>query len=158
VRDGELVLLAEQDRALWDWPQIESGRAALARAGALRAGGAPGVYALQAAIASLHAAESSDWLRIAALYGELARLTGSPVIELNRAVALAEAESVESGLDAIEGLELDSYPYLHATRADFLRRLGQRRDARVAYERALQLARTDPERRFLQRRLAELEG
>jgi RNA polymerase sigma-70 factor (ECF subfamily) len=79
------------------------------------------------------------------------------VIELNRAVALAEAESVASALDAIEGLELDSYPYLHATRADFLRRLGHREDARLAYERALQLVRTDPERRFLERRLAELE-
>jgi RNA polymerase sigma-70 factor (ECF subfamily) len=157
VRDGELVLLAEQDRALWDWPQMAAGRAALARAIALRGGGAPGVYALQAAIASLHAAESSDWPQIAALYGELARLTGSPVIELNRAVALAEAESVASALDAIEGLELDSYPYLHATRADFLRRLGHREDARLAYERALQLVRTDPERRFLERRLAELE-
>jgi RNA polymerase sigma-70 factor (ECF subfamily) len=157
VRGGELVLLAEQDRALWDWPQIAAGRAALGRAITLRGGGAPGVYALQAEIASLHAAESSDWPQIAALYGELARLTGSPVIELNRAVALAEAESVASALDAIEGLELDSYPYLHATRADFLRRLDHREDARLAYERALQLVRTDPERRFLERRLAELE-
>jgi RNA polymerase sigma-70 factor (ECF subfamily) len=156
LRDGELVLLAEQDRTLWDWPQIEAGRASLERARALRGPGAGGVYALQAAIASLHAAQSSDWPRIAALYGELVELTDSPVVELNRAVALAEADGVESGLAATEGLALDSYPYLHATRADFLRRLGRPAEARVAYGRALELVHSDHERRFLQRRLAEL--
>jgi RNA polymerase sigma-70 factor (ECF subfamily) len=156
LRDGELILLAEQERTLWDWSQIEAGRASLERARALRATGSSGFYELQAAIASLHAAPSSDWPQIAALYGELAALTGSPVIELNRAVALAEAEGVERGLEATEGLELDSYPYLHATRADFLRRLGRRGEAQVAYGRALELVHSDHERRFLQRRLAEL--
>ncbi len=98
LRDGELVLLADQDRALWDGAQIEAGRAALrARAGAARAAGV-GVYALQAAIASLHAEEPRDWPQIAALYGELARLTRSPVVELNRAVALAEARGPRGGL------------------------------------------------------------
>jgi RNA polymerase sigma-70 factor, ECF subfamily len=154
-RDGELVLLAEQDRALWDWPQIEAGRTSLERALALRG---RGPYVLQAAIASLHAAQSSDWPQIAALYGELARLTRSPVIELNRAVAVAEAEGLESALKAIDGLDLDAYHYLHSTRADFLRRLGRPAEARTAYERALELARSNPERRFLERRLSELEG
>jgi RNA polymerase sigma-70 factor (ECF subfamily) len=153
LREQDLVLLADQDRALWDWPQIQAGRASLDRALALRG---RGPYVLQAAIASLHAAQESDWPQIAALYGELAQLTASPVIELNRAVALAEAEGVESGLKAIEGLDLDSYHYLHATRADFLRRLGRPQEARVAYERALELARSEPERRFLKRRLGEL--
>jgi RNA polymerase sigma-70 factor (ECF subfamily) len=154
VRDGELVLLADQDRALWDWPQIEAGRASLERALALHGGGP---YVLQAAIASLHAAHDSDWPQIAALYGELARLTGSPVVELNRAVAIAEAEGPERGLRAIARLELDAYHYLHATRADFLRRLGRATEARAAYGRALELVRSNPERRFLERRLAELE-
>jgi RNA polymerase sigma-70 factor (ECF subfamily) len=154
VRDGELVLLADQDRALWDSPQIEAGQASLERALALHG---RGPYVLQAAIASLHTAQSSDWRQVAALYGELSRMTGSPVVELNRAVALAEAEGPESGLKAIAGLELDGYQYLHATRADFLRRLGRVAEARVAYGRALELARSDPERRFLERRLAELE-
>ncbi len=154
LRDDELVLLADQDRALWDWPQIRAGRASLERALALRG---RGPYVMQAAIASLHAAPSSDWAQIAALYGELARLTPSPVIELNRAVAVAETDGVEGGLRAIDGLELDGYHYLHATRADFLRRLGRPAEARVAYRRALELARSNPERRFLERRLAELE-
>jgi RNA polymerase sigma-70 factor (ECF subfamily) len=155
VRDGELVLLSEQDRTLWDWAQISAGRAALARAKSL-GGGVDGVYALQAAIASLHADARSDWAQIEGLYGELHRLTGSPVVELNRAVALAEAEGPAAGLAAVEQLDLDGYQYLHATRADFLRRLGRPGDARVAYQRALELVRSEPERRFLQRRLAEL--
>jgi RNA polymerase sigma-70 factor, ECF subfamily len=157
VRNGELVLFKDQDRALWDWPQVQGGRAALERGLALRGRGVGGVYLLQAAIASLHTAESSDWPQIAALYGELARLAPSPVIELNRAVAIAEAEGPERGLEAIDGLGLDDYQYLHATRADLLRRLGRRAEARTAYERALALARADPERRFLERRLAELD-
>jgi RNA polymerase sigma-70 factor (ECF subfamily) len=151
--DGELVLLADQDRSLWDRGQIRAGRASLDRALALHG---RGPYVLQAAIASLHADERSDWPQISALYGELARLTGSPVIELNRAVAIAESEGVQAGLDAVERLELDSYLYLHATRGDFLRRLGRTADARMAYGRALQLVRSDHERRFLERRLAEL--
>jgi RNA polymerase sigma-70 factor, ECF subfamily len=152
-RDGELVLLEDQDRALWDRGQIEAGRAALHRALALRG---RGPYVLQAAIASLHAEEDRDWAQIAALYGELARLTGSPVVELNRAVALAETAGPAAGLAATESLELEGYHYLHAARADFLRRLGRPDEARAAYERALELAPSAPERRFLARRLAEL--
>jgi RNA polymerase sigma-70 factor (ECF subfamily) len=153
VRDGELVLLADQDRSLWDRGQIRAGRASLDRALALRG---KGPYVLQAAIASLHADERSDWPQIASLYGELALQTGSPVVELNRAVALAEAEGVQAGLDVVEQLELDSYLYLHATRGDFLRRLGRADEARAAYGRALELVQADHERRFLERRLAEL--
>ena len=153
LRNGELVLLADQDRTLWDRGQIRAGRASLDRALALHGGGP---YVLQAAIASLHADERSDWAQIAALYGELVRLTGSPVVALNRAVAVAESEGVEAGLDAVEKLELDSYHYLHATRGDFLRRLGRPDEARLAYGRALELVGSDHERRFLERRLAEL--
>jgi RNA polymerase sigma-70 factor (ECF subfamily) len=154
VSDGELVLLTDQDRALWDWPQVDAGRAALERALALHG---RGPYVLQAAIAALHTEQTSDWPHVAAIYGELARITGSPVVELNRAVAVAEAEGPESGLEAIAGLPLDGYQYLHATRADFLRRLGRTAEARVAYGRALELSRSEPERRFLKHRLAELE-
>ncbi len=164
VRDGEIVLLAEQDRALWDAAQIRAGRAALERAVAL-GGGAPdgeagGVYVLQAAIAAHHVGERSDWPAIVRLYDRLAQLTRSPVVELNRAVALAEADGPDVGLRAIERLELelelDDYEYLHAARADLLRRLGRRDDARSAYERALELVRSEPERRFLERRVREL--
>jgi RNA polymerase sigma-70 factor (ECF subfamily) len=153
VRDGEIVLLADQDRALWDRPQIHAGRAAFERALALRG---RGPYVLQAAIASAHAEDRSDWPAIAALYGELARITGSPVVELNRAVALAETEGPEAGLRVLDRLELDDYQYLHAARAELLRRLERPADARVAYERALQLVRSEPERRFLERRVREL--
>ena len=153
-RDGELVLLADQDRSLWDSRQIEDGRSALDRALALHG---RGPYVIQAAIASLHADEPRDWPQIAALYGELAQLTGSPVVELNRAVALAETAGVEAALEAILELDLDDYQYFHTTRADFLRRLGRTDEARAAYERALELAHSGPERRFLERRLAELE-
>jgi RNA polymerase sigma-70 factor (ECF subfamily) len=111
---------------------------------------------LQAAIASLHAEEHSDWPQVAALYGELLRLTGSPVVALNRAVAVAEAGELQGALDEVEGLDLDTYLYLHTTRGDLLRRLGRREEARVAYERAIALVSADPERRFLERRLAEL--
>jgi RNA polymerase sigma-70 factor (ECF subfamily) len=152
-RDGELVLLADQDSSLWDKALIADGRAALDRAFALRG---RGPYVVQAAIASLHADEPRDWVQIAALYGELVRLTGSPVVELNRAAAVAEAEGAEAGLALIDGLELDSYRYLHSTRAELLRRLGRSDEARAAYGRALELAQADYERRFLERRLAEL--
>jgi RNA polymerase sigma-70 factor, ECF subfamily len=156
-RDGELVLLTDQDRTLWDGRQIEAGRAALDRALALGGHGVGEVYTLQAAIASLHAEGTPDWPQIAALYGELARLTHSPVVELNRAVALAEAEGLEVGLRAIDRLEeLDTYHYFHAARADLLRRLDRPAEARAAYERALELAHSEPERRFLARRVAEL--
>jgi RNA polymerase sigma-70 factor (ECF subfamily) len=151
--EGELVLLSEQDRSLWDREEIEAGRAALDRALALRG---QGVYVLQAAIASLHAAGERDWPQIAALYRELARRTASPVVELNRAVAVAEAEGPEAGLALLDDIDLESYRYLHAARADLLRRLGRTDDARAAYVRALELAHTEPERRFLERRLAEL--
>jgi RNA polymerase sigma-70 factor (ECF subfamily) len=153
VRDGEIVLLADQDRALWDRAQIDAGLAALARARALRG---RGPYFLQAEIASLHFAADTDWQRVTALYGELLRLTGSPVVELNRAVALAEARGPQAGLDAVADLDLHSYHYLHAARADFLRRLERREEAREAYGRAVALARSEPERRFLLRRLEEL--
>ncbi|MGH2913260.1 MAG: RNA polymerase sigma factor, partial [Solirubrobacteraceae bacterium] len=156
-RDGELVLLAEQDRALWDSERIASGRVALDRALALLGAAAVGPYVLQAAIASLHAEDECDWQQVVVLYGELARLTNSPVVELNRAVALAEAEGEQAGLAVIEGLEgLDDYHYFHAARADLLRRLGRPREARDAYERALALTDSDPERRFLAGRVASL--
>jgi len=156
VRDGEIVLLAEQDHALWDWTQIRAGRAALERARALSGGREEGVYVLQAAIAALHVGERSDWPAIVELYGRLARLTRSPVVELNRAVALAEAHGPEAGLRAIDRLELDGYQYLHAARAELLRRLERPADARIAYKRALELVRSEPERRFLERRVREL--
>jgi RNA polymerase sigma-70 factor, ECF subfamily len=153
-RDGEIVLLADQDRTLWDAERIRDGRAALRRALALRG---RGPYVLQAEIASLHARQESDWVRIAALYDELARVTGSPVVELNRAVAMAHAEGWQEGLRAIDRMEgLADYHYYHAARADLLRRLDRPEEARVAYERALELARSEPERRFLAGRIAEL--
>jgi RNA polymerase sigma-70 factor, ECF subfamily len=149
----ELVLLADQDRSLWDADQIAAGRTALDRALALRG---RGPYAIQAAIASLQADEVIDWPQIAALYGELARVTASPVVELNRAVAVAETEGPDAALEIVDGLDLAEYRYLHSTRADLLRRLGRSGEARAAYRRALELARTEPERRFLERRLAEI--
>ncbi len=151
--DGAVVLLADQDRSLWDREQIELGRVSLQRAQALDA---RGPYALQGAIAELHAQEPSDWPAIAALYGRLAALTGSPVVELNRAVALAESGDVAAALALAEDLDLDAYHYLHATRAELLRRLGRTDEARAAYERALALVHTDAERSLLQRRLGEL--
>jgi RNA polymerase sigma-70 factor, ECF subfamily len=160
--DGDsVVLLAEQDRSLWDEAQIAQGRVSLRRALALGGGGgigAGGPYALQAQIAALHTEPSRDWSQIAALYGRLAALTGSPVVELNRAVALAEAGDPAAALALVDGLELDGYHYLHATRAELLRRLGRGEEARAAYERALELVHADAERSFLQRKLAELEG
>ncbi len=153
--DGTVVLLRDQDRSLWDEGEIARGRASLDRGLSL---GGRGPYVLQAAIASLHAESDADWPQIAALYGELSRLTGSPVVELNRAAAIAEAGDVEAALDLVEGLELDSYHYLHSTRAELLRRLGHTDDARAAYERALELVRSEPERRFLEDRLAEVEA
>jgi RNA polymerase sigma-70 factor (ECF subfamily) len=153
-RNGEIVLLADQDRALWDGERIRDGRAALRRALALRG---RGTYVLQAEIASLHAEQESDWVRIAGLYGELAQVTGSPVVELNRAVAVAHAEGWREGLRAIERLDgLEDYRYYHAARADLLRRLDRPEEARAAYERALELAHAEPERRFLAGRIAEL--
>jgi RNA polymerase sigma-70 factor (ECF subfamily) len=151
--DGELVLFDDQDRSLWNDEQIAEGRAVLQRALALQG---RGPYVVQAAIADLHLEEPRDWSEIAALYEVLARLTGSPVVELNRAIAIAETDGPEAALDVLEELDLDDYPYFHSTRADLLRRLGRNADARLAYARALELTRTDPERRFLEGRLAEL--
>jgi RNA polymerase sigma-70 factor (ECF subfamily) len=153
--DGAVVLLAEQDRSLWDGEQIAQGRLALQRALAL---GGEGPYALQAQIAGLHTDEPRDWSRITALYGRLAAITGSPVVELNRAVALAEAGDPTGALALVEGLELDSYHYLHATRAELLRRLGHVADARTAYGRALELVHAEAERSLLLRKLAELDA
>ena len=152
-RDGELVLLADQDSALWDRDRIVAGRAALERALAL---GGRGPYVVQAAIASLHADEPRDWPQIAALYGELARLTDSPVVELSRAVAVAEADGPEAGLAIADRIELADYRYLHSTRGELLRRMGRTAEAREAYGRALALAHDDAERRLLERRLADL--
>jgi len=151
--DGTVVLIHEQDRSLWDLEQMGSGRAELDRGLAL---GGRGPYVVQAALAALHAEEPQDWPQIAALYGELARLTGSPVVELNRAVAVAEAGDVEAALAMVERLELDRYHYLHAARAELLRRLDRVEDARAAYERALELVHSDAERSFLERRLGEI--
>jgi RNA polymerase sigma-70 factor, ECF subfamily len=150
---GMVVLLRDQDRLLWNDDEIAAGRAALERALAL---GGRGPYVLQAAIASLHLDEPQDWPQLAALYGELARVTGSSVVELNRAAAIAEAGNVEAALDLVERLELDSYHYLHATRAELLRRLDRVQDARDSYGRALELVHSEAERRFLEQRLADL--
>ena len=151
--DGAVVLLHEQDRSLWDADEIVAGRVELDRAIAL---GGRGLYVLQAAIAALHLDEPPDWPQLAALYGELGLRTGSPIVELNRAVAIAEAGDVETALGVLDGLELDRYHYLHAVRADLLRRLERPDEARVAYARALELVHSEPERRFLERRLAAL--
>jgi RNA polymerase sigma-70 factor, ECF subfamily len=151
--DGAIVLLHEQNRSLWDLDQIADGRATLDRAVAL---GGRDTYVLQAAIAALHVDDPQDWPQIAALYGELARRTGSAVVELNRAAALAEAGDPDGALVLVDRLELDRYHYLHATRAELLRRLDRPDEARAAYGRALELVHADPERRFLERRLAEL--
>jgi RNA polymerase sigma-70 factor, ECF subfamily len=153
--DGELVLLRDQDRSLWNDAQIAEGKRILDRAVAL-GGRAP--YVLQAAIAALHADDPQDWPQIAALYGELARVTRSPVVELNQAVAIAEAGELEAALDLIDGLDLDDYHYLHAARADVLRRLDRPAEARAAYERALALVHSGAERRFLERRVDELSA
>jgi RNA polymerase sigma-70 factor (ECF subfamily) len=148
----ELVLLADQDRSLWDESRIAEGRALLDGAIALRGRGA---YVLQAAIASVQSDEPIDWPEVAALYGELARITGSAVVELNRAVAVAEVDGPEAALAIVDALPLGDYRYLHATRADLLRRLGRAGEARAAYPRALELTRSEPERRFLTGRIAD---
>jgi RNA polymerase sigma-70 factor (ECF subfamily) len=152
---GELVLLGEQDRSLWRWDEIAEGLELVARL-------PPGIYALQAAIAAEHARsatrESTDWARIAALYGLLAELTRSPVVELNRAVAVAEAEGEERGLELMAPLagDLAGYHLFHSARADLFRRLGRDAEAAAAYGQALKLAHQPAERAFLERRLAEV--
>ena len=149
---GELVLLDEQDRSLWDLDEIEQGRRALERALSLRRSGP---YQLQAAIASLHYDEPADWAQVALLYGRLAELNPSPVVELNRAVAVAMAHGSASGLEIVDGLtRLEDYHLLHSTRAELLRRLGRDEEATAAYSRALELAPSETERTFLRDRLA----
>ncbi|MFE0153316.1 RNA polymerase sigma factor [Nonomuraea sp. NPDC059007] len=152
-RDGELVLLAEQDRSLWDSAMIADGRRTLARALALHG---RGPYVVQAAIAALHTEEPADWPQIAMLYGELARLTASPVVELNRAIAIAQSQGPEAGLEIIDRLPLQDFHYLHAARGELLDRAGRTVEARAAYERALALVHDDAERRLLRRRLDRL--
>ncbi|HEX3293258.1 MAG TPA: sigma-70 family RNA polymerase sigma factor [Solirubrobacterales bacterium] len=153
--DGELVLLAEQDRSLWNADRLVEAKASVDRALAL---GGRGPYVLQAAIAVLHTDDPPDWREIEALYAELGRLTESPVVELNRAAAIAAAGDAEAALRLVDGLDLADYLYLHSTRAELLRRLKREEEARAEYDRALELVRSDPERRFLERRLAELAG
>jgi RNA polymerase sigma-70 factor (ECF subfamily) len=138
---------------LWDEQQILEGRELLGRAAARQSAG---TYVIQAAIADLHLQQPRDWHQIAALYGTLAKRTGSPVVELNRAVAIAELDGPDAGLALLDTLTLDTYRYYHSTRAEFLRRAGRTGDARAAYARALDLAETDHERQFLTRRLEEL--
>ncbi len=157
---GDVVLLEDQDRARWDRAQIEEALALVPPA--LRAG--PGPYALQAAIAALHAqarrAADTDWAQIASLYDELARRYPSPIVSLNRAVAIAMARGPAAGLPLVDELrdQLADYHLLHATRADLLRRLGRAREAATAYRAALALVGSEPERRFLERRLAEVSA
>jgi RNA polymerase sigma-70 factor, ECF subfamily len=153
VREGVLVPLDEQDRSLWDERQILEGRELLGRA---VAGQSAGAYVIQAAIADLHLQQPRDWHQIAALYGTLAKRTGSPVVELNRAVAIAEVDGPDAGLALLDTLTLDTYRYYHSTRAELLRRAGRTGEARAAYARAVDLAETDHEHQFLARRLEEL--
>jgi RNA polymerase sigma-70 factor, ECF subfamily len=156
---GDLVLLEEQDRSRWDHDAIDEGLALLARAAAL---GPRGAYRLQAEIAAVHdrapRPEDTDWPAIASLYGELARLQPSPVVSLNRAVAIAMADGPAAGLPLIDALtpELEHYHLFHAARADLLRRLGRSDQARAAYERARDLAANTRERAFLERRIDDL--
>jgi RNA polymerase sigma-70 factor, ECF subfamily len=154
---GRMVLLEDQDRSAWDRKEIEEGLALVRRAAAVQ----PGPYALQAAIAAQHARAASpadtDWPELVRLYGQLARTHPSPVVELNRAVAVAMAEGPEAGLaliDAVSGL--DAYHLLHAARADLLRRLDRADEAAESYRRAIELTTNPAEREFLERRLGEL--
>jgi RNA polymerase sigma-70 factor (ECF subfamily) len=160
--DGELVLLDDQDRALWDRVQIAEGLALVGQALASRR---IGVYVLQAAIAAVHAqapdATRTDWGQIVGLYDVLQRLVQSPVVALNRAVAIAMRDGPQAGLAEVDALleagDLRDYHLAHAARADFCRRLGRKDEARVAYRNALALIRQEPERRFIEKRLRELE-
>jgi RNA polymerase sigma-70 factor, ECF subfamily len=154
LEDGDLVLLENQDRWLWDEDEIAEGRTLVEAALRRRR---PGPYQLQAAIAACHTGDESDWPQIVLLYDELLRLQPSPVIELNRAVAVAMAEGPEAGLAEIDRIDgLDGYLHFHSARADLLRRLGRTDEARAAYERALALEPNDAERRFLETRLSSV--
>ena len=149
----DLVLLEDQDRSLWDMRQIAAGRAVLDRALTL---GGRGAYVVQAMIASLQTRERIAWPQVAEMYRRLVELTGSPVVELNRAAAVAQAGDPATALRAVDRLDLGGYLYFHSTRAELLRRLGRDAEARTAYRRALELATSIPERRFLTRRLEHL--
>jgi RNA polymerase sigma-70 factor, ECF subfamily len=159
--DGDLILLPDQDRSCWDRERIAEGAALLGRA---TSSGRIGPYALQAAIAAAHAeaptAEATDWHRIVGLYDLLAWADPSPVVELNRAVAVSMRDGPSSGLALVDAIlargQLDAYHLAHAARADLLRRMGRTADARASYRRALELTRQEPERRFIERRLNEL--
>jgi RNA polymerase sigma-70 factor (ECF subfamily) len=150
----DLVLLKHQDRSAWYADEIEAGRKQLDRAVALHG---RGPYVLQAAIASLQSEEHVDWNEVVAIYERLVELTGSAVITLNLAVAVAETGDTQRALEMVTALELPDYPYLHSTRAELLRRAGRPREARVAFERALELASSEFDRRFLTRQIAELQ-
>ncbi len=152
-QDGELVLLDDQDRSLWDQEQIEQGRLLLGRALALHGSGP---YTIQAAIADLHLQQPRNWAEIDLLYRRLEHITSSPVVTLNRAIAVAELDGPEAALAQLDRLELDDYRYYHSTRADLLRRLGRDDEARAAYARARELTEPGPEQRFLEKRLADL--
>jgi RNA polymerase sigma-70 factor (ECF subfamily) len=154
-QDGELVLLDSQDRSLWDQQQIDEGRRLLERAVALHGNGP---YTLQAAIADLHLRQPRDWQAIDRLYQRLEQATGSPVVAMNRAIAVAEIEGPGAALAVLDRLDLDDYRYYHSTRADLLRRLWRDDEARAAYQRAVELTQPGPEQRFLERRLSELSG
>ena len=159
---GEVILLEDQDRSLWNRAQIAEGTRLVERALALRQ---VGPYTVQAAIAAVHAqatnAAATDWRQIVALYDALLRVSPSPVVELNRAVAVAMLDGLEAGLALVEAIlargELLDYRFAHAARGELCRRLGRTAEARAAFERALSLTRQEPERRLLQRRLAEME-
>ena len=159
--EGDLVLLPDQDRAAWDAELIAEGSALLERA---YSGDQVGPYAIQAAIAGVHAraptAAATDWGRIVELYDQLLVADPSPVVELNRAVSIAMRDGPDAGISLVDSLlergVLDDYHLAHAARADLLRQVGQTGEARAAYQRALELARKEPERRFLERRIAEL--
>jgi RNA polymerase sigma-70 factor (ECF subfamily) len=159
---GEIILLDQQDRARWDRKLITEGIGFVERALASRRFGP---YTLQAAIAAIHAqapsAAMTDWAQIVALYDLLIRVAPSPIVELNRAVAVAMRDGPAAGLTLVDAIlargELGDYHLIHSARADFCRRLGQATDARTSYERALALTKQEPERRFLEKRLAELD-
>ena len=154
LESGDIVLLDDQDRWLWDEDEIAEGRGLVEAALRRRR---PGPYQLQAAIAACHTGDESDWPQIVLLYDELLRLQPSPVIELNRAVAVAMAENPEAGLAAIDRIGgLGGYLHFHSARADLLRRLGRADEARAAYERALALGPNEAERRFLETRLSSV--
>jgi RNA polymerase sigma-70 factor (ECF subfamily) len=160
---GDLILLDEQDRSLWNRELIAEGTALVERSLASRRVGS---YTVQAAIAAVHAearaAAATDWQQIVGLYDVLLRIEPNPVVELNRAVAVAMRDGPEAGLTLVDAIlargQLADYRLAHAARADLCRRLGRKQEAQVSYRRALALARQEPERRFIERRLAELQG